>query len=372
MLPKLLLFIKTPPPITGATLMNQRLHDSLALQERYVVRSILISYSKRVNNFGKINFYKLLIFLYAVAHLVVELCVHRPDLIYFQISPTGPAFFRDSLFVLLMKIFRVKIVFHLRGRGIEDQVTRRFFVKLYYRMIFKNIHLICLSELLTGDVSSVTDFRPFIVYNGIPELKDYKPRDLKSGFENGVKLLFLSNLIITKGVLDFIEAIKILKEEGFSVKGTIVGAEADLSRSDIQKLIFKRDLVGFLEYRGAMYGKEKEEVLYDSDIFVFPTYYPVEAFPGVVLEAMQFELPVITTKECSLPVIVRENETGLFVEKKSPEQIANAIKKFIIDFEFYKTLSANSRKRFLEHFTFSRYEKDIIRAMDKILGKNHG
>ena len=368
---RILLLIKVPPPITGATLMNKRLYNSRLLRERFDVGAILISYAKSLEGLGKKDFYKLYEFIKVFCLLLYELIFRRPHLIYFQISPTGVAFFRDSLYVLLMKIFPTKIVFHLRGRGIRRQVSQKTLLRIYYRCIFRNTSVICLSELLVSDIAPVYSEKPFILYNGIPEIVDYRSRNFKHFDARTVNLLFLSNLIVSKGILDFMTAVKILRDEGHHVRGIVVGAEAELKGGHLQTFIKKNRLVGALEYRGALYRKNKQDVMAESDLFIFPTYYPVEAFPGVVLEAMQFEMPVIATKECSLPLIVDENVTGIFVDKKSPDQIANAVKRLIGEFEVYKQMAVASRKRFLEKFTFSRYEEDMINVLATVLGVSH-
>ena len=82
---KLLYFIKVPPPITGAALMNQRVNKSLLLRKNFDVRSIEISYANKVNNFGRLSFSKFLTLFSVFVKLIFELLFHRPELIYFQL-----------------------------------------------------------------------------------------------------------------------------------------------------------------------------------------------------------------------------------------------------------------------------------------------
>ena len=46
------------------------------------------------------------------------------DLFYITTSPTGLGFFKDSLIILLAKLYRKNIIFHFHGKGIK---------KFYYR-----------------------------------------------------------------------------------------------------------------------------------------------------------------------------------------------------------------------------------------------
>ena len=63
---RILLLIKLPPPITGATLMNKRVNNSSLINSTFNVRTIKISYAKNVGNLGKIELRKLFIMITTV------------------------------------------------------------------------------------------------------------------------------------------------------------------------------------------------------------------------------------------------------------------------------------------------------------------
>ncbi len=65
----------------------------------------------------------------------------------------------------------------------------------------------------------------------------------------------------------------------------------------------KNKLKANVEFLGGIYGNQKEALFQKSDIFVFPSHYPFEAFGLVNLEAMQVGIPVITTDIGALPEI---------------------------------------------------------------------
>ena len=365
---KLLYFIKVPPPITGATLMNERVHYSQFLREKFKVRSINISYNKKVNEFGHYSFYKLIIFNLIFIKLLIELLLYRPNLIYFQISPTGLAFYRDSIFVFTMKMFGMKILFHMRGKGIKEAIANSIYKEKYYKSVFKDTYIICLSELLTSDIASINYRKIYIVYNGIPVRLNYKNRKLSKLKNDNVNILFLSNLIVEKGIYDFIDALKILIDKGYSnISGTIVGNEADITVHDLNRTLKKKKVDHNIHFKGPKYGHEKYAEYKNADIFVFPTYYKVEAFPGVILEAMQYELPVISTREASIPIIVNDKKTGFLIEPKKPEQIADKIEHLIKNPELRLRMGQEARKKFLEKFTFEIFENNLKNVFSDVL-----
>ena len=70
-------------------------------------------------------------------------------------------------------------------------------------------------------------------------------------------------------------------------------------------------------YAGFVFGPAKQRILTESDCFCFPTYYYAESFGLVLVEAMAFGLPVITTRWRSIPELLPQDYPG-FVDIRSP------------------------------------------------------
>ena len=102
-----------------------------------------------------------------------------------------------------------------------------------------------------------------------------------------VRMVFLSNLLESKGVLDLLDALRFLQQRGSQFVCDIVGAEtAEINKERLLEEICKRELGGVVHYKGCIYGEDKSQELKNADLFVFPTYYSNECFPIVLLEAM--------------------------------------------------------------------------------------
>ena len=71
----------------------------------------------------------------------------------------------------------------------------------------------------------------------------------------------------------------------------------------------------------------------------------------VILEAMCYELPVLSSREIVIPDIVEEGKTGFLVQKNDHQALAEKIKQLLHDEELRIMLMENSRKRFLEKYT---------------------
>jgi glycosyltransferase involved in cell wall biosynthesis len=360
---KILLFLKLPPPQTGATLMNKYVAESPAINQRFTTHLISISYKSKIEDVAIISFRKIATILRLYYLLLKELLQFKPDLIYFQISPLGWAFYRDCSYVFLMKIFRKKIVYHMHGKGISEAVNRSKITKNIYRWVFRNSSMICLSESLVYDIEAVYSGKPFIVNNGIPAIS--KPERVGREGKNTFSILFLSNLILSKGILVFLDAIEVFKSKHTNFIATIVGKEAEISSIELQAEIEKRDLKNEVFYLGPKYGDEKNQVFMNSDVLVYPTYNDVWGL--VIIEAMQFGLPVIATREGAIPLLVEDGVTGLLAEKKNPEQLSDKLYYLYCNREIGKQMGLEGQKIFYNRYTLEKFEENVVKVFDKVL-----
>ena len=116
-----------------------------------------------------------------------------------------------------------------------------------------------------------------------------------------IKILFLSNLIYSKGVLNLLDALKELDKDIFSlsIAGEFVGDEylssEEIKRVFIEKLSFMSSLKYNIEYLGPIYGEKKKELYSECDIYCLPTFYRAEACPIVLMEAVKSNCVVVTS-----------------------------------------------------------------------------
>jgi glycosyltransferase involved in cell wall biosynthesis len=342
--------------------MNERVSKSNLLFKKYHIKNINISYSNSIKDLGRFQISKGLKFFKYFFLLTKELLFFKPDLIYFQISTTGLSFIRDSLYVFMMKLFNKKIVFHLRSKGIKRAIKNKF-VNNYYKFVFRNVHCICLSDALVGEVDEICNKKIFVVNNGIP-IANTTNLNVER-IENNI--LFLSNIMKEKGIFDFLDALEILLKKRINFRGTIVGEEGDIGKELLLNEIKVRKLDNCVEYIGPKYSNDKFKEYLKSDIFVFPTYYNAETFGGVIIEAMQFKLPVISTNIVSIPYIIDNSVTGYIVEKNQPNEIANRLKDLINDKDKKIKMGLAGYRKFLDHYTFEKFELNMDNVFKTIL-----
>ena len=124
--------------------------------------------------------------------------------------------------------------------------------------------------------------------------------------------------------------------------------------------------VKFVNYFGPKYGNEKNTFFSNADIFVFPTYYFNECFPLVLLEAMQYKLPIITSCEGGIPDIVTNGENGFVCKIKDAMSTADAIEKLLKSKELCVGMGKNGYKLFKKHFTQKVFNVNITNIFKEL------
>jgi glycosyltransferase involved in cell wall biosynthesis len=107
----------------------------------------------------------------------------------------------------------------------------------------------------------------------------------------------------------------------------------------LRKKVKYLDLTEVVIFRGAIVGKNLEEIYNDSDIFVLTSAH--ESFGNVLIEAMAKGLPIVATKIPAVRNIVREKRNALLTES-TPTSVAASIRKIITSRELYQNMSANN------------------------------
>jgi glycosyltransferase involved in cell wall biosynthesis len=102
--------------------------------------------------------------------------------------------------------------------------------------------------------------------------------------EANVVLGHLSNLTREKGLYTFLALIRRAIAAGLNVRAILAGpAELPEDRAAIEKA--QGEFGAILDYRGPVYGREKDRFYQEIDAFIFPTTYVNEAQPTVLFEA---------------------------------------------------------------------------------------
>ena len=359
---KILFILHLPPPVHGSSMVGKYIQDSQIINKTFSTRFINLGTSQSVNEIGKNPLLKITRYLKILVSFIHKMVKFKPDLIYLAITAKGIGFYKDLPIALIAKLFRKKLVLHYHNKGVKTH-QNKFLDNKLYKLLFKSTKVILLSELLYDDVKKYVDEQNvYYCPNGIPIVK-YEKSEKKAA--QIPQLLFLSNLMQSKGVFDLLDALKILKERKINFHCNFVGGEADISSQQLKQKISELNLQDFVTYHGKQFGYDKYKLFNRSDIFILPTHN--ECFPLVILEAMMFGLPVISTNEGAIAEIIDDNETGFLVNKRDSVVLANKIQLLIANPSLRKKMGGKGKEKFEREYTLSHFEQNMTEILRKIV-----
>ena len=360
--PRILFITPLPPPVHGSAMVSRYLQESERLREQYQTTFINLSTSRRMDEIGKRSVWKLFRFVGTYVKVCSQLINHRFDVCYLAITCQGIGFLKDAPFVLLCKLFCKKVVVHQHNKGMS-RVVHRFPYRGLLPWVYRKVDVILLSWKLYPDVKEVVPQKKvWICPNGIPDMAFRKPK-VQSRYP---RLLFLSNLVVSKGVYVLLDACQQLKERGHRFVCHLVGGESkEIHRDRFQQEVVNRQLADCVFYVGPQYGEDKERYFQEATLFVQPTFE--DCFPLTILEAMQNGLPVVSTEEGAIPDMVIDGETGFVCPRKNVDALVNSIEKLLIDKELCKQMGEKGRLRYKEKYTMEVFEKKFLDILSDIL-----
>lgn len=303
--------------------------------------------------------------------------------VYLTVASSVLGFLRDALMIWSSRLLGRTVILHLHGGGYRGfyEAQSKWMKSAIRRTLSQADTIVVEGELLRDQFYFVSDAagKVCVVPNCLPIGLRPDSSAVKSLPQDGpVKLLYLSNMIESKGYLKTLEACRILKQEaGTDIRCDFCGDflrtavnESDLSSDEAKAffcdLIDSWGLEDVVAYHGVVRGKQKQEFLKNAHVFILPTRYPWEGQPVSIIEALAFGTPVISTRFRGIPELVIDGYNGFFTEPDAPEQIASHVRSLVRDPGMYRTFSENAIAHYHKNFT---QEQHLKRLIPVILGR---
>ena len=400
---KLLIFAHKPPPHHGQSYMVELMLNAFGgdVRNRPVDRRaqppsptvecyhVDCRFSDGMADIGSVRLGKVFLLLqYCWQAIWCRFRFGVRDFLYIPAPPVRSAIYRDWLVMALCRPFFRRRIYYWQAAGLGDwldSTARPWERWITLALLGRPALSVVLGEFCLGDAAALRSKRALVVPNGIPDpcpdfVESLLPLRIKRATErvehmvtakgpSSVKnvprarrfqVLFLSLCTREKGLFDTIEAVALLNrrlteaESSTRVQLTVAGKfwrrEEEL---EFAERLARPDLNGdvsdperqVVRYAGFVGGADKARLLTDSDCLCFPTFYLAESFGIVLIEAMSFGLPIVTTRWRTIPELLPPGYAGL-VDPHAPAQIADALGKLLTE-----GYDSRLRARFLERFT---------------------
>lgn len=196
-------------------------------------------------------------------------------------------------------------------------------------------------------------------------LKKLKPNSFRVGF--------VGNLLRVKGLIDLIEAAKILYLEDLNIEYIIVGDQTRDSKGMIQKLVkrlglsqdIKEDIYQLIAQYGLMdkfhftgFTNDITSVYSQMNVLCFPSHFDAPGRP--IFEAAFSCVPSIACVSSPCEDTIIEGQTCLTVSPKDPVALANAIRSLANNPEFARTMGVNAQILAHKNFNINTNAKKML------------
>ena len=181
--------------------------------------------------------------------------------------------------------------------------------------------------------------------------------------EGPVTVMVPSRLLHDKGIVEFVEAARILKHEGLAARFILVGDAPEGNPATVpQNMLDAWKAEGVVEFWG--FRSDMPAVLGQSHLVVLPSYR--EGFPKALIEAAACGRAVVTTDTPGCRDAIIENTTGILVPARDSKALAGAMRSLIEDQATRREMGIAARKHAEQVFSIdhvTRRHLDIYQGL---------
>ena len=160
----------------------------------------------------------------------------------------------------------------------------------------------------------------FVINNGV-NIEQHNKVVLEN---NIIQLLVVSRLVSQKNIDSIIKAVKVMENENIILN--IVGDGSEIN--NLKLLVKKYELDKKINFIGKIENTKLNEYLKNADIFIQASNY--EGLPHSILEAMNFEIPILSTDVGGCSVLLNKGERGYIIPMPVSEvEISEGIRTII-------------------------------------------
>jgi len=297
-------------------------------------------------------------------NFIANVLLWQPNIVHIQCN-SGFGFFEKSWVAFLAKVLGRKTIFHFHGGYLREWYGQ---ASHFEQKIIKKCALIN-DRIMTGS----PQMRETWLYIGIPSEKIIHignavnlPNEIIKETHDYISILFLTRVILEKGIIELIDAFLILHSTFNKLKLRIVGADTN-DMVYVKNYLENRDPGHLVDYIGPVSNEQKHQEYLKADIFAFPTYVEDQSY--AVMEAMSYGLPVVASNVGGIPSLIKDCENGLLVSPKNVDSLRIGIETLIRDPHMRNNLGRNARKTIERGFTWKVRSQEIVTLYENLLAK---
>lgn len=361
-----------PPPVNGMTIANNMMWEGL--RQKFGVHRMNTIVSKKMGDFadeGRFTWRKSVCsFLQVLIGSFKILFSKGFEVVYITPAQSANGYMKYTPFMWAARVKKIPYFIHIHGgyfrtmyeglRGWKKRAVDNSLKGLAGAIVLGPSLRVMFEGL-------VPDKKIFVCENGVEDEIFATEEEIRQKIEryktdDTIRIVYLSNLMESKGILDLFEAVKMLRNRGEKIHLDVAGAIEPVIEARVRECL--SELGDAVTYHGVVKGKKKKELLLNNYIFCLPSKHPYgEGQPISILEAMANGCLIVTTDLGGIKDIVNE-AYGVFVEKQNPESIAQMIAKRNYDDVIHRSWLEAKTKYGVDKFV-SRIENVLLTPKSK-------
>jgi glycosyltransferase involved in cell wall biosynthesis len=352
---KILVVGQTPPPIGGQAVLIKLLLD--ARYEHAELFHVRMAFSQEMDEIGRVKTAKFWRLLRLIGAIISTKLKHQARVLYYP--PAGPnrvPFYRDVVILMATRWMFKKVIFHFHAGGVSDLYPALNPVEkwLFRRAYFYPDLAIRASPLNPEDGRFMRARQETIIPCGLPD--EGARYSLTRTDGPRARVLLAGVLSESKGILVALEALRELVRRGLPCDLEFIGKwESPEFERRVRDYLVGAGLGERVNFLGVQSGADKWKIFERNGIFCFPSFFESETFGLVLLEAMQFAMPVVATRWRGIPSVVSDGETGFLVPIKDSAALADGLARLLTDHRLAEAMGRRGREKYLREFTADRF-----------------
>ena len=267
--------------------------------------------------------------------------------------------FPHNLMGVVAKVFfQIPIVSTFHGAELAMAKQKKWVARILRKTLNYSEEITCNSSHTYNQIQALCGRKSHIIpYGSTVEAKD------NSGEENQVPIiLFTGRHIQRKGVEYLIKAMPHILDQ---TPARLVVAGDGEYRKTWEQLSKSLNLEQYVQFTGFVSNRELEELYRKCDAYVLPAIHDdqgdTEGLGVVLVEALMHKKPVVASQVGGIVDIIKHEETGLLVQEKDEQGLAQSIVRLLNEKDFAKELGKKG-------FEYARWQFDWDRIVSRLEG----
>lgn len=303
----------------------------------------------------------------AIFHSIISICVfsykvikNQPQIVHIATAHKG-SFIKHGIMVFIAKILGRKIILapHCSISVLLPEHSSKIW-EYWVKLVFAQSDCVL---VLSKEWLAHTSLLPLNKIQYLPNAINTQkfsfihrivPKNSKS-----TNIVFLGHISTEKGLLNLVEAINILIQNGIvNISVELVGeAIKHQEFEEITQMINAYGISSYINIRKPEFGLDKIERLSLADIFVLPSLH--EGMPITILEAFAAGLPIVATSVGGIPDLVINGVNGFLVPPGSSLELAEALKELIQNPSLRLQIGNINREKAHQSYDIEKYANKL-------------